>query len=108
MSEIIFVIIFLIPSMLGLAEILHFIRSYILGGKAKPRKLLLVYLTGDDASLQLKGVLEEFNWHGKRFAEKVIAVDCGAKDFALCKALAQKGEIYCCDIKELKDIIDVI
>lgn len=108
MSEIIFIFIFLIPSMLGLAEILHLIKTYILSGKNKPRKLLLVYLKGDDALLQLKGVLEEFNWQGKRLAERIIAVDCGAKDFELCKNLAQKCGILYCDIKDFKDVIDVI
>ncbi len=105
MLEIIFVLVFLIPSMLGVAEILHLIKSYILSSKKKPRKLLLVYLTGDDALLQLKSVIEELNWHGKRFAEKIIAVNCGAADFEPCRELAQKYEICYCDMKDFKEMV---
>lgn len=93
MSEKILLYILLIPAMLGLAEILHFLKLYITRGKAKCKKCVLFYLCGENCFCSLKAILEECSWQGRNFAEKVVVVDCGIEDIEECLSEANNSGI---------------
>lgn len=93
MSEKILFYIILIPAMLGIAEILHFLKLYITRGKKRPSRCILFYLCGENCYCSLKGILEEYYWQGKNFAEKIVVVDCGIKDLKECLSAAKNKDI---------------
>lgn len=93
MPEKILLYILLIPAMLGFSEILHFLKLYITRGKTKCKKCVLFYLCGKNCFCSLKGILEEFSWQGKGFAEKIVVVDCGIEDMEECLLAAKNSDI---------------
>lgn len=107
MTEAILLVLLLFPSMLGLAEIIHLAKVYIISPKIKPKKVVIVYLYGEQALEQLKLVLEEYSWHGKKYAEQIIAVDCGITSalYAECERIASQSKIVFCNEKDLASIL---
>ena len=95
MIEIILILMLLFPSMLGLAEILHFIKVYILLSKVKPQKTVLVYLKGKKSVEQLEYVIEEYHWYGEQYAKKIAAIDYGIPDDLIeeCKEIAKRNNV---------------
>ena len=92
MIQIFFTMMFLIPTILGIAEILHFIKIYIINPRPKVQKYVLLFLCGENCFEQLKVLFDEYVWKGKNYAEKIIALDCGIKDCEEClKFAAEKG-----------------
>ncbi len=95
MDEKILFYIILIPAMLGVAEILHFLKLYITRGSKRPQKYVLLYLRGKNCFCELKAILEEYLWLGKSFAEKVVIVDCGIEDIDEClSAVKNSGIVF--------------
>lgn len=95
MIETILIILLLFPSMLGLAELLHLARNYILLPKTKPKKTVIVYLNGEKSVEQLMFVLQEYRWHGDSYAQKLAAVDYGIPDDIIdeCREIAEENNI---------------
>ena len=106
MAETILLILLLFPSMLGLAELMHLAKAYILAPKAHPKKTLVVYLYGEYAVEQLRLILEEYNWQGEKYAQQIIAVDCGIEgsQYAECEKMAGKNRIIFCNQKDLSSV----
>lgn len=96
MVETILLILLLFPSMLGLAEIIHMIKLYILLPKVKPQKAVIVYLNGEKSVEQLQFVIQEYLWYGEKYAKKIAAVDKGIPEDLVDK---------CIDIAVRNDII---
>ncbi len=95
MFDAIFIILLLFPSMLGLAELMHLARVYIIFPKVKPEKTVVVYLSGERSLEQLQYVLSEYAWHGEKYAQKIAAVDRGIPENLIdeCKRIADKNNI---------------
>ncbi len=95
MAEAVLMVLLLFPSMLGIAELIHLAKVYIISPKVKPEKTVVVYLKGEQAVGQLQYILQEYAWQGERYAKKIIAVDCGiAEDLAEeCERIANKNNI---------------
>ena len=98
MVETILLILLLFPSMLGLAEIIHMIKLYILLPKVKPQKAVIVYLNGEKSVEQLQFVIQEYLWYGEKYAKKIAAVDKGIPEDLVdkCVDIAVKNDIILC------------
>ena len=95
MTETILIILLLFPSMLGIAELLHQVKIYILLPKTKPEKAVVVYLKGEKAVEQLMYILQEYRWHGESYAKRIVAVDSGIPENLVdeCKKIAFENKI---------------
>ena len=110
MVEIILAVLFLIPAMLGLAELLHIFKMYIL----KPTKPVICYkiiiLTNDNPLSQVIYETEKYSWHGKTGGASLIFIGSLLDDENLteCRIAAEsKGFIFCM-AEELKKYLDLI
>jgi len=109
MAEILLVLFFLIPAMLGIAEILHIIKLYILFPKSA-ESYVIIYLKNENASGQLMYALEQYFWFGKKYAKNIIAVNSGlsSDNYEICKSIALKHNIIFCSEEELQTVLKVI
>lgn len=101
--------IFLFFAIIGLSEIVHYIQLALLDTKNKSSKVLCCILKGDRAELDLRYVIEQYNWSGRKYADKIVAINCieGKKDIVYsCRNLAEKNRIIFADREDfLKHII---
>lgn len=107
MIETIIFCVFLVPAMLGMAEMLHLLKVYIISPEKKMKKYLIVFLKDENSVRQLLCLLEEYNWIGKKYAERIIAVNMGLKEEDYKKALntANKGNMILCEYNEIESIL---
>ncbi len=108
-ESIIFLFVFLL-SVIGLSELIHTVWISFINPKAKPKKILLCVLCGDLADLQLRAAYEEMLWHGRSYADELIAVDliddegvlARSREFAQNKSIKiiKKNELSKIDITE--------
>lgn len=106
MTETVLLILLLFPSMLGLAELMHLAKAYILSPKARPKKTVVVYLYGEYALEQLRLILEEYSWQGEKYAQQIIAVDCGiiSEQYEECEKITSKNKIIFCKENDLASV----
>lgn len=102
MAEIILLLIFLVPAMLGTAELLHILKLYI----AYPKNMLggyyLIFLTEQNAALQLHSAIERANWLGRKYIGGIIAVNSGlsAEKYECCEKIARAYNVIYCSEEE--------
>lgn len=103
MFEFILFFLALIPTMLGLAELLHIAKIHILSPKKRLPTYILVDLGDGAPQLQLSLIVEKFRWLGKRYAERIIAVysDISEKDLYECEKIAEEYNIILCSPENL-------
>lgn len=106
MPEIIMILFLIIPAVLGMAEILHFVKMLILSPYIKCNRYSLIVLENEDALFQLKNFLEENNWYGSKKLGKTIVVckDLSSENFEECKHLAETNGAKLLDYEKLKDL----
>ncbi len=106
MTETFLLILLLFPSMLGIAELMHLAKVYIISPKSKPKKVVIVYLYGEYALEQLRLILEEYSWHGKNYAQQIVAVDCGivSEQYKECESFARNNKIIFCKEENLVSV----
>ncbi len=110
MFEIFFWILFLIPAMLGLAEILHFVKLYIL----KPKKAMISYkvviLTNDTAVENMRYAIEQYLWQAGRNGSSLIFVNSllNKEIFFACKEIAERYDVGFYSKKELEEYLNLI
>jgi len=93
MAEKILVIVFLLLAMLGLAELLHLLKLYILFPKKKGERIFMIKLEGENALADLKAFYCEYTWFGTRLAKKLMALDCDAREIDACKSFCKDNNI---------------
>ena len=110
MGEIVFILIFTVPAVFGLAELIHLFKCYIIRPKKFAAKYLLLFLGDNEPYEQLISALEELIWSGKRYAQNIIAVNCGIaeKDYVSCKGFCEKNNLIFCETEKLSDYLDVL
>lgn len=110
MGELIFILIFSIPAIFGLAELIHILRSYILTPKFFTPKYSVIFLGKNMPYEQLLSAHLEFAWYGKKYAQNIIAVDCGINDenYSVCMQFCRKNNLIFCKSEELSDYMDVL
>ena len=101
MGEIILFLVFLIPAMLGLSEIIHIFKTCLLYPK-NTDSYVLIYLSDENPALKLNFVLEQYYWLGKRYVGSIIAVasDLSEENYDVCRAIAEKHGIIFCNENE--------
>lgn len=110
MGEITFFIIFSIPALFGLAELLHYLKVYIISPKVASTKYLIVFLGDNSPCKQLALAGEEYFWRGRKYAYNIIAVDCGIsdEDYLVCHSFCNKNNFIFCSYNELGEYLEVI
>ncbi|MBO5020296.1 MAG: hypothetical protein J6D52_06505 [Clostridia bacterium] len=110
MGELLFFIIFSIPAIYGLAELIHILRGYIITPKAFAPKYLIVFLGDNSPYEQLVCAFTEFSWYGRKYAHNIIAVDCGVseKDYTACEEYCKKNNMIFCSSDQLSGYLDVV
>ncbi len=108
MIECILLLIATALAMLGLSELLHLIKIYILLPKAGNNRYLLVLLKGDSPQQDLISAIEEKRWLGARYAKSILAVyfSEGQSGLDACRKIAQDNDITVCSFYELSGIIE--
>lgn len=96
--EIFLLILALIPTVLGVAELIHLLRMLVFSPLKKPESYVLVILESDLAEEQLKYAILKFGWEHNNF-KRLIAVPKGISESELssCRVLAEE---YGVEIKE--------
>lgn len=103
MAEIIIIAIFLIPEILGLAEILHTIKLMLISPRPKGTDVMIIIPDNESFAKQLANAAEQRRWHGKRYAGRIIVLDTNLSEEARaeCAALARRLNIEICSGTEL-------
>ena len=92
MLEFVIYMLFLIPLILGFAEILHKIKVYIMYGKDDIKKEVRFNLGGKNSVLKLSRIVSEYNWYGRNSADKIIISFCGNdEDSDECRKIAESN-----------------
>ncbi|MBE6750476.1 MAG: hypothetical protein E7560_04870 [Ruminococcaceae bacterium] len=107
MIEIILILLALIPTIWGLAEILHKLRLKIISPREVPPTYVIMYLYGDMPRQQILYAAEKYFWQGKKYISNIILLNTflNGEDFEECKKIAEHyGFIFCSD-NEISNII---
>ena len=82
-------------AVIGLCDLIHTIRILFLRPHKNNGKVLLCFLNNNFAELQLAFIIEQYKWHGNKYCDKIVAVDCQHNDDVSnrCYALSQRHEI---------------
>ncbi len=110
MGEIIFFLVFIIPALLGFAELLHLLKVYIISPKIRAVKYCIVFLGDNAPCKQLALAAEELFWRGRKYAQNIIAVDCGINEdeYHICRSFCDKHSFIFCSYNELNEYLGVI
>ena len=83
-------------AILGLCDVIHTLRLFLFAGRKKQgTNVLFCFLCDSKAELQLKFVAEQYRWHGRGLADKVIAINClsDADSLNACLKTANDNDI---------------
>lgn len=107
MAEIIIVICFSFLAILGLSELLHTLKVFLLCRSDETGKTMVLVPQDKNFVKLLLNSAEQRKWQGKKFAEKIIIIDsllCEENKIE-CKRLAEKLDFQMCDKSRLVDEI---
>jgi len=109
MVEIILSVLFLIPAMLGLSELLHILKIRILSPKKPVISYNVIILNNDKPHQQLQHAIYQYLWHGRELGGVILAVNSflNEENFSCCKELAEKNNIIFCSLDELYNLINI-
>ena len=110
MFDIIFVVLFMIPAMLGLAELLHILRLRLLKPDNKVLCYKVIILTNDNPMSQMLYEIEKYAWQGKSSALNLIFINTllEGKKIDECRLTAEKKGFIFCGTQEFKKYLDLI
>ena len=110
MAELIFFLVFLIPALLGVSEIIHLVRMSLFSLNGINSPYVVVWLKDDTAENQILSVCEQYSWSGKKYAQNIIAINSTLSDdkFEICKQMAEKNNIYFCTAEELVSVMSYL
>ena len=106
----VFFLFLILPAVLGVAEILHFLKLAMLSSDDKGYKFNCIFLDEDDAILKLKVFCEESNWNGKRSCREYFAIYKELSENVLneCGLIASKYDIELLSFEDFYQIIKEI
>lgn len=81
--------------LVGLSDLIHSIKLNMLSSRQKNNKILLCVLTDESAELDLQYIIEQSNWLGRKYSDKILCVN-RIKSFEtlnICKSIANKNNI---------------
>ena len=102
-------ILFLLTSVVGLAEIIHFAHLFFMTKKGKNNKVIICYLGVDKPELKLRYIAEQYRWHGGHYADKILAVydSSDNSSFDKCVNIAKKNNILLIRFDEIENNINL-
>lgn len=80
MAELILFTVLCVFALFGLCEIIHEIRLIFVSPKKRTRTVTLIYLEKGSAEQQLMFISEQAAWLGRKYSDRVIAVDTGISE----------------------------
>ncbi len=80
MAELILFTVLCVFALFGLGEIIHEIRLIFVSPKKRTRTVTLIYLESGSAEQQLMFVAEQAAWLGRKYSDRIIAVDTGISE----------------------------
>ncbi len=109
MLEVIFFLLFLIPAMLGISELLHTLKILILAPKKPVISYNIIILNNDNPHQQLLHTVYQYAWYGRELTGIIVAVNSFLNDenYSCCKEIAEKNNIIFCSFEELDKIINI-
>ncbi|MBQ6847898.1 MAG: hypothetical protein IJO62_03160 [Clostridia bacterium] len=107
MAEIVFILVFAFPAILGLAEILHSIRLWFMSSGKKGKRILIVVPDNENYLKQILGIYEQSKWQGEKLAEKVIVLDTllDCENYKECEKLVKRLNFEMCSKSKILDIV---
>ncbi len=98
-------LVFLFPTVLGLAELLHIFKRLILKPLKPYCSTTLIFIDGENAPLQLLYAAEQYLWQGKSDEASVIAVYSSDDELDLdyCQSICQKNGFELCPKEEISE-----
>ena len=100
--ELILIILCIFPLMLGIADILHNLKLFLLGGKVKSQKTVIFLLDDEFPQRELALIAEQKRWQGKAFADKVYVIytKLSKNEILECENIARKNNIFLYSLKD--------
>lgn len=97
-----FFLFLVIPAVLGVAEILHYLKLTMLSYREDGHKLSCIILDDENAVIQLKAFCEESNWNGIKSGKECFAIykNLSENIFNECKTIANKNDIEFLSLEE--------
>lgn len=107
MPQLIFIIFLIIPAVLGLAEILHYLKLLIISPESPSDRFCVSVLSEGNGSLELRAFCEENNWSRKPVRYRLVAVysELSAETLDECKIIAEKNGVTLLRASQLNDFI---
>ncbi len=73
MFEAFLITVMAVLAVFGISELFHLICYRVLKPKKPAKNILITVLTENEAEGQLLSIIEEFKWHGSRYADILVA-----------------------------------
>ena len=108
MYVLVFFLFLILPAVLGVAEILHFIKLAMLSSGDKGYKFNCIFLEEEDAVLKLKVFCEECNWNGTKSGREYYAIyrELSKNVLDECKKIASEYDIGILSLEDFYQIIN--
>lgn len=107
MVEFILYSLVLVLCILGLAEVLHSIKLFLVTSKQKRLTYSVIILSNNTFNQQIRYVYEQRRWLGRKYADYIIAINdflnAANQEIALQKA--KTNGIIVCSFKELESVV---
>lgn len=103
MAEIVLNLVFAVPAMLGLAEIIHSFKMWLLKPKDKGKRIMVLIPDANDFEKQILSVYEQLKWQGEKFANKILVLDCLPLHREECEKITKELGIEFCEASKLTD-----
>lgn len=99
--------IFILLSIIGLCEAIYFLSLKLLYIKSD-NKIIVCILKSKTADVELRFVVEQYKWLGRKYADKIFAVNALKNDEDVlnrCREIAVKNNITILEVNEINKII---
>ena len=98
----VFFLFLIIPAVLGVAEILHFLKLAMLSSGDNEYKFSCIFLEEENAIIKLKAFCEESNWNGIKRGKEFYAIYNELSENVLneCALIANKYDIEFLSVEE--------
>ena len=107
MFHTIFCFLMLLPTMLGIAELIHMLKSALISRKGKNFSYTVVVLENETAISQLLYQIEKYQWQGKGYTQNIIAINSylDENNKKQCNDIAKKYGVFICSFEELTSTV---
>ncbi len=107
MAEIVFILVFAFPAVLGMAELIHTAKLWLVSSRHNPKRVMIVVPDNNNFEKQIMGVYEDFKWQGSKYAQRIVVMDnlLNGENKKECAALAAKLGFEICSVVELEDLV---